>query len=343
MRFWWASQNQTYRQETEGGYLWSPKRNKDGKKNAYYEFMKELAPGDIVFSFADTWIKKIGIVQGYCHESPRPLEFGALGERAWNDIGWSVKVAFFRITKEFRPKDHIDQIRPLLPKLYSPLQGAGDGNVLYLTALSDGLAHHFGTLVGSEYTALLATAAKIAVDETVRGTTDFEERERWERRLIDEVTKDTNLTATERDALVQARIGQGRFRKNLAKVETHCRVTKVHEPAHLRASHTKPWRSSTNEERLNGENGLLLTPTVDHLFDRGFISFEDNGDLLISPVAVRVSLQRMGIDPDLYTNVGNFSTGQKVFLHYHRESVFLARMEDKMKRLRGDRQFPDHS
>jgi len=48
-------------------------------------------------------------------------------------------------------------------------------------------------------------------------------------------------------------------------------VTKVERLEHLVASHTKPWRDSTNEERLNGENGLLLTPTIDHLFDKGFI------------------------------------------------------------------------
>ncbi|WP_216840954.1 HNH endonuclease signature motif containing protein [Acidobacterium sp. S8] len=59
------------------------------------------------------------------------------------------------------------------------------------------------------------------------------------------------------------------------RIERFCRVTKVENPLHLRASHCKPWRDLSNEERLNGENGLLLTPTIDHLSDRGFISFED--------------------------------------------------------------------
>jgi predicted restriction endonuclease len=57
---------------------------------------------------------------------------------------------------------------------------------------------------------------------------------------------------------------------------------------HLRASHCKPWRDSSNEERLDGENGLLLRPNADHLFDRGFIGFEDNGDVLVSPVGTWV-------------------------------------------------------
>jgi hypothetical protein len=94
---------------------------------------------------------------------------------------------------------------------------------------------------------------------------------------------------------------------------------------HLIASHCKPWRDSPNEERLDGENGLLLTPTIDHLFDRGFISFEDDGDLLVSPVAHRESLLRMGLDASRSINVGGFSSGQKHFLDYHRKKVFLAR------------------
>jgi len=66
VRYWWVNQNQTFRQEIDGGYLWSPKRNKNGHRNPFYEFMREVAPGDIVFSFFDTRIAALGIVSGYC-------------------------------------------------------------------------------------------------------------------------------------------------------------------------------------------------------------------------------------------------------------------------------------
>lgn len=55
MRYWWVNQNQTYRQEVRGGYLWSPKRKANGSRNPFYDFMREVAPRDVVFSFADTW------------------------------------------------------------------------------------------------------------------------------------------------------------------------------------------------------------------------------------------------------------------------------------------------
>jgi hypothetical protein len=105
------------------------------------------------------------------------------------------------------------------------------------------------------------------------------------------------------------------------QIERACRVTKVERAEHLIASHTKPWRDCTNDERLDGENGLLLTPTIDHLFDKGFLFFENNGELIISPVAHRPSLMKMGVALEGTVNVGAFSEGQRRFLHYHRDNV----------------------
>ncbi len=68
---------------------------------------------------------------------------------------------------------------------------------------------------------------------------------------------------------------------------------------------------------------MLLTPTIDHLFDRGFIGFEGNGNLIISPVADRPSLERMKIDTHGTVNVGAFTAGQRSFLEYHRDMVLL--------------------
>ena len=107
------------------------------------------------------------------------------------------------------------------------------------------------------------------------------------------------------------------------EIERRCRITGVENPIHLVASHCKPWRDSSNDERLNGENGLLLTPSIDHLFDRGFIGFEDSGDLIVSPVAHKPSLQRMGVETQRVVNVGGFTEGQRRFLDFHRNAVLL--------------------
>jgi putative restriction endonuclease len=131
------------------------------------------------------------------------------------------------------------------------------------------------------------------------------------------------IDETEKSALILARRGQGVFKQRVRRIEKSCRITGVDRIEHLRASHCKPWRDSSDEERLDGENGLLLTPTIDHLFDRGFISFEPNGRLVVSPVAHTKSLERMGVPTKERVDVGRFSEGQRRFLEFHRERVFL--------------------
>jgi len=92
MRFWWVNQNQTFPQETAGGYLWSPKRSKKGARNPFYEFMREVAPGDLVLSFEGTRIRAIGVARSYAYECPKPPEFGSARPN-WSLIGWKVDVA----------------------------------------------------------------------------------------------------------------------------------------------------------------------------------------------------------------------------------------------------------
>jgi putative restriction endonuclease len=316
MRYWWVNQNQTFRHEIERGYLWSPKRNANGARNPFYESMREVAPGDLIFSFMDTKILAIGIAQSYCWESPKPLEFGTAGEN-WENIGWKVKVSFTRLANKVRPKDHIGVLRPLLPARYSPLQPNGNGlQSVYLTEVPVPLAEVLVGLIGQEIAPIALAARSVK-------PVPADDLESWERKIEQEVVTNSTIPETDRLAIVRARNGQGLFKERVSKIESRCRITGVENPVHLVASHCKPWRDSTNEERLNGENGLLLTPSIDHLFDRGFIGFEDNGTLIISPVAHGPSLQRMGIDTEKIMKVGGFTSGQKQFLDFHRNAVLL--------------------
>ena len=77
MRYWWVNQNQTYRAEVRGSFMWSPKHNANGARNQFYENMQEVS-GDVVFSFCDTRIKAIGVVTGRSQTGPKP-DFGSAG------------------------------------------------------------------------------------------------------------------------------------------------------------------------------------------------------------------------------------------------------------------------
>jgi hypothetical protein len=192
---------------------------------------------------------------------------------------------------------------------------------VYLTEVPMPFAEVLIGLIGKEAALMNDRAAGSTLQTPMQ--VENADLEMWEHHIEAKIESDRHLLETEREALIVARRGQGLFKQRVMQVETRCRITGVTNPIHLRASHCKPWRDSTNEERLNGENGLLLTPTMDHLFDRGFISFEDSGLVIVSPVAHAPSLNRMGVATDRVINVGTFSQGQKQFLDYHRESVLL--------------------
>lgn len=116
---------------------------------------------------------------------------------------------------------------------------------------------------------------------------------------IDPVDLDIILNAkpTERIALLQNRIGQGRFRETLIANRRACYVTGLADARFLRASHIKPWRDCGNDDRLDWRNGLLLTPNLDLLFDHGLISFDDDGTLLISSQLPEDVQERFGLKP----------------------------------------------
>lgn len=322
MRYWWVNQNQTSRHEIAGGYLWSPKRNANGARNPFYESMREVSPGDAIFSFVDTRIAAIGIATSYCWECPKPAEFGPAGQY-WEDVGWRVTVSFTTLLNRVRPKDHIDVLKAVLPARYSPLQANGNGNqALYLTEVSQDFAQVLAGLIGPEGQLLITKSRDVAPHANTQMVLG-DDLDVWERRLEEQVQSDTSVRETDREAIVRARCGQGIFKQRVSQIERRCRITGVENLTHLIASHCKPWRDSSNDERLNGENGLLLTPSIDHLFDRGFIGFENSGELIVSPVAHRPSLQRMGIETERLINVGSFTEGQKHFLEFHRNSVLL--------------------
>jgi hypothetical protein len=211
-------------------------------------------------------------------------------------------------------------LAPRLPNLYSPLQEDGRGlQGVYLTRLSEPLAGALVDLLGAEARDIIR-GHRVAEERPLQPAIGLVE---WEEHEMNRLRLDADIPETTRKAVVLARRGQGIFKQNVMKIERACRITGVTREEHLRASHCKPWRDSNNQERLDGENGLLLTPNADHLFDRGFIGFEDNGDVLISPVVHKESLAKLGLDPEQPRNVGRFAEGQRRYLDFHREYVLL--------------------
>jgi hypothetical protein len=309
--FWWVNHKQTFKSEFEGGYIWSPKTNKNGARNRTYDNLTQVKAGDVVVSFADGKIKAIGVTKQHCSEALKPEEFGSAGAN-WADRGWLVPIEWTALSSPISPKIHIARIQPLLPNKNSPLQANGNGNQgCYLAAISSEL----GRLV-------LDVASKINPDlvQSIQDLKQLVEADFVENEIqVSEV-----IPETEKGQLIRSRRGQGIFRLRALAIESRCRITGVEDQNFLIASHIKPWKDCANDERLDGCNGLMLAPHIDKLFDRGWISFSDNGDLLSVPAAEQVMA---AWSVDLKKNVGKFSLGQCRYLEHHRNKVFKGSIE----------------
>jgi hypothetical protein len=135
------------------------------------------------------------------------------------------------------------------------------------------------------------------------------------------------ISETERISIVEARLGQGVFRDRLIDAwGGECAVTGVTFLPVLIASHIVPWVDATNEERLDPDNGLLLSATLDRLFDAGFITFEDDGAIRISPVVPEDEYEAMGLSEEL--RLSRVPDGSRRYLARHREDYFAAELEE---------------
>lgn len=129
------------------------------------------------------------------------------------------------------------------------------------------------------------------------------------------------LTETEKQVIIQARIGQGYFRNNLIDYWKGCAITSCANTSLLIASHIKPWRSSNNEERIDTFNGLLLLPNYDKLFDLGYITFDEKGRLVCSKFLSEKDKRILELNNHL--SLTRIEEKHKIYLEYHSEYCFL--------------------
>jgi len=187
-----------------------------------------------------------------------------------------------------------------------------------------------GRLLAADLAATIVLAARDAVSRGViqrpAMPVPFAESKEDPEAILDEREEarinEAEIPEIEKEQLIKARRGQGIFRDRVEEIETTCRMTGVNDKRFLIASHIKPWRASDSVEKLDGSNGLLLSPHVDKLFDQGWISFSDDGKVLCDNDDIRRLMIQWGLDPDKY--VGAFNPEQRKYLAYHRGNIYKA-------------------
>jgi putative restriction endonuclease len=307
-RHWWVNHPQTQRQEIEGSYLWSPRTSRSGAGNTSGDNMLRAVPGDIVFSCADDGIGAVGVVIERARPAPTPAELPARRRRR-PEQGWLLPVRFRVLTLPLHLKGHMMRLGRLLPSRHSPLRPTGARSPgVYLAEIPCDMALALRELLDGQVQKITEVIAIETDDEPAESAV---EEQIWLR---------TDMGTGEKRQLVSARAGRGIFRENVERIEKACRVTGVLDRRHLRARHIKLWKLASDFEKLDGFNGLLLSPHIDHLFNRGHISFADDGQLLLSTHLNPSVSMAWGLDKA--RRAQPFRAEQCAYLDFHRRQVF---------------------
>ena len=142
---------------------------------------------------------------------------------------------------------------------------------------------------------------------------------RTQEKAINDELERLDLKGETREAIVKVRINQSEFRERLLNRYGHCCLCGVANPALLVASHIKPWAASEPMERLDIDNGLIMCPNHDKLFDRGFITFNEDGEIMISSL--------LDSNDQIFLNANksmriDLTEKNRKYMEYHRNQIF---------------------
>lgn len=300
MNFYIVMQGRTYIEEKANNIIWSHQIDKSGQTPHFWERMKEVVAGDAIFHYVKGDMVAISIVQEGCYEAKSPYGEGS------DVTGFLVKTAYEELIKPLNIKNVFTEIKPLLPIKYSAFQENADGNQGYLYPCNELLAIK-----------LLELISDLNIYE--------EEQEQLEFAIGLIAAKERNTLApvlieTEAEAKVKIRRGQQKFKAGLLPLwEQKCALCGIELPSLLRASHSKPWKDSTDEERLDRYNGILLCCNHDVLYDRGFIAFDGTGKIHISDEISEEEYVKYGINAKI--RVHRYEQN-KPYFKWHKRNVF---------------------
>ncbi|MEG0472243.1 MAG: HNH endonuclease [Solibacillus sp.] len=299
MNFYIVMQGRTYEEAKDKQVIWCSIFDNSGKTPHTWERMREVKKGDAIFHCVKGEIVAVSIAQENCREGVNPInESGNIGNMFsanYEELAFSINI-----------KEHFDVINPLLPIKYSPFQSNGDGNQGYLYPCNEMLAMKLLELISD---------ANIYEEN--------EEQLEFAMSMIAKKERDTLapvLIETEAEAKVKIRKGQQKFKKHLTPLwNNQCALCGITLPALLRASHAKPWKDATDEERLDPYNGILLCSNHDVLYDQGFIAFDGTGKIHISSEIEKIDYIKYGIHEKMRVN--RVEENKKYF-KWHKRNVF---------------------
>lgn len=298
MNHYIVMQGLTYEADKEASLIWSSQVDKGGNTPHSWSRLKEVRENDRIFHCVKGKIVAVSVALADSLEGPNPLNK--------EEQGVLVKLEYYELEKSLTIKKYFDELRPLMPVKYAPFKQNGDGNQGYLYPCNEELA-----------VKLLHIISDMNIYQV--------EEEQLELAIGTIVQKERNtlipvITETEAAARRKMRVANEQFKRLVAPHWNHkCALCGIELPELLRASHAKPWRECTAEERLDPYNGLLLCRNHDALYRNGFITFDGTGLIHIS---TRIPTINYAIY-DIHSKMKVLREEQnKPYFRWHRKYIF---------------------
>ena len=294
-KYYWVNQGSTFSEARAAGCLWAPELDAHGATLNHWETMTQLQPGDMVLTYANSHLRGYAVAKSRFVNSIRPYRSSSPYEP-----GQGGRLVFCDFKPLVRNPIAIGTIAAD-PHLVSDLSS---GSNAVLTSKHT---------VAQKYLCPIPTRAAVKLLQLLG----------FPAAPPSTPNRPATISPTSAVQLVNARVGQGKFRTDLlVAYSSVCAVTGLTLERLLRASHIQPWCESSDFAKLDPHNGVLLAAGVDAAFDCGFVSFDATGALLVSPLLTAGDLVSLGI-PSAASLASHLLTSERLgYLSFHRSKVF---------------------
>lgn len=296
INYFWVNIGKSKKEVKEKKFLWAPAYTylKDGKTktiNAGWKHVPDVKKGDVLFCQFDKKIHFIAIATTDAYKNEKPQE---QTYENWKKEGYKIEIDLIVLDNPINRDIFKEEIKLFYNDKCSPKLFTKNESITqqYLISLPKGAGALLLDCIGDKSIEIYDKVN----EKKLRKKPDIRQRE----------------------AIIKARVGQGMFREEVLNLWNNtCPITKVKNKELLIASHIVSWQLSNDEEKLDKYNGLPLTPNVDKLFDKGFISFSDEGNLLIHKSFDKNIIKQLGIA--INTRIEGLKPKHKYYLQRHRE------------------------
>jgi putative restriction endonuclease len=295
-------QGETYQEEKELGMIWSPQRDKGNNVPHSWKRMIEVKKGDQIFHYVRGEIVAISIANEDCKVITKPSSIH-------NEEGYLVPLTYHELENPINVHNNFDEIIPLLPIKYSAFHPNAYGNSGYLYPCNDELAIKLLEFISELHIyEVNEEQLELSVDDV----------RRTERNTLIPI-----IAEIESNVKTKMRLEQQKFRKSIMpQWDNKCALCHIQLPELLKASYSKPWKDSINDERSNPYNGVLLCRNHDALYNKGLIAFDGQGRLHVSSVISEDDYLMYGLVPRTKIQI---HAENKPYFKWHKKHIFQAK------------------